>query len=362
MDEKNNKSVLTRREFISLIGTGVVLAPVMMNFHPSKAYAAENVGKVVVATNKGLTNGINVNQDVANTLLNNAIKAFTDKESSEEGWRSIFPSLTNEDVIGIKVNTLFRLCTHTQVVDAIVQNLVAIGVPENNIIIWDKSDGDLTKGGYRINRSDTGVRCFGTNGDYDPVNYTIGGQSKRLSKILTQTCDHLINVPVLKDHSISGVTFSMKNHYGSVNDPGSLHGNNCDPYIGDLNNTAPVKEKTRLIILDASVGIYNGGPDGMPQFQYNSFIMGQDPVALDYHCLQIIDEERKNRGIPLIANSGRSKHIKTAADLGLGTMDPNEMKVIRLNVESVKPENKKSVTWGTVKNGGPIKYEQARIY
>jgi len=344
---------MTRREFlrdISLAGVGVALTPTLLNFHVERAHAVENLGRVVVATNEDLTSGFSVNMDVANQLLNAGIKNLTGKNTAEEAWNSIFPSLAKDDIIGIKINTLFQLSTHTQVVDAIVQNLVAIGVPENNIIVWDKSDGDLTSSGYKINRGDAGVRCFGANGDYDNKIYKIGGQSKRLSKILTQECDHLINVPVLKDHSISGVTFSMKNHYGSVDNPGSLHGNNCDPYIADLNNTAPIKEKTRLIVLDASVGVFDGGPGRPPQFFYNSLILGQDPVALDYHCLQIIDEERKNRGLQPVANVGRpAKHIQTAAELKLGTMDRNEMQVIQLNAQDVDTSGKKTTTLGKIK-------------
>jgi uncharacterized protein (DUF362 family) len=354
--ESEKSNTLTRREFlrdVSLAGWGLVLTPALLNFHVESAHAAENVGKVVVATSEGLTSGVSVNADMANALLNDALKTFTDKATEEEAWKSIFPSLTKDDIVGIKINTLFYLSTHQQVVDAIVQNLVAIGVPENNIIVWDKSDGDLVSSGYKINRGDTGARCFGTNADYDNTIYKIGGQSRRLSKILTQTCDHLINVPVLKDHSTSGVTFSMKNHYGTVDSPGSLHGNNCDPYIADLNNTDPIKEKTRLIVMDASVGIYNGGPGGAPQFRYNSIMVGQDPVALDYHCLQIIDEEREKHNLQPIANTGRpAKHIKTAADLGLGTMDRNEMQVIQLSVKNVDARGKKSATWGEMKTAG----------
>jgi uncharacterized protein (DUF362 family) len=352
----DNKGKMDRREFIrdvSLAGLGLASVPTLLNFHVERAYAIENVGKVVVATGSDLTKGISVNADAANRLLNAAIMAFTDKSTEEEAWKSIFPSLTKDDIVGIKINTLFQLSTHQQVADAIAQNLVAIGVPENNIIIWDKSDSDLRSSGYQINRGDAGVRCFGTNADYDPKIYMIGGQSKRLSKILTQTCDHLINVPVLKDHSISGVTLSMKNHYGTVDKPGSLHGNVCDPYIAELNDTDAVKEKTRLIVMDASVGVYNGGPGAAPQFSYNSIIVGQDPVALDYHCLQIIDEERVKRNLPIVANTGRpAKHITTAAGLGLGTMDPNEMQIIQLNVESVDASGKKLSTWGELKAAG----------
>ena len=140
---KNLKNIITRREFvrdISSAGLGFMLAPSLLNFHVERAHAVENVGKIVVATSPNLTSGLSVNQAVANALLNAAIKSFTEKGTVEDAWKSIFPSLTKDDIVGIKINTLFQLSTHQQVVDAIVENLVAIDVPENNIIIWDKSD------------------------------------------------------------------------------------------------------------------------------------------------------------------------------------------------------------------------------
>ncbi len=128
-----------------------------------------------------------------------------------------------------------------------------------------------------------------------------------------------------------------------------MHDNNCDPYIAEINNLDQVKEKTRLIVLDASLGIFSGGPTGQPQFRYNSLILGQDPVALDYQCLQIIDGQRELRGLPPVAEWVEPKHIETAAGLGLGTMDQNEMQVIRLTVKDVDAKDKKPAMWGEIK-------------
>jgi len=61
---------------ISLIGLGLALAPTLLNFHVEHAHAVENVGKIVVATSNYLTRGLSVNTDVANLLLNAAIKPF----------------------------------------------------------------------------------------------------------------------------------------------------------------------------------------------------------------------------------------------------------------------------------------------
>jgi len=358
MEKLKQQNTITRREFlrdISLAGLGIALAPPLLNFHVEKAYALENVGKVVVATGEELTTGYSINQDVAKKFLHAGIKSLTGKTSVAEAWNSIFPSLTKSDVIGIKVNTINRnLSSHPEVVYAIADSLTEFaGVPENNIIIWDRTTNELRNNGrYQINTGETGVRCFGTNtggwGIDRTKEYKVGGSTRYLSKILTQGCTYLINVPVLKDHGMAGITLSMKNHYGTVDNPGALHGNNCDPYVGDLYNAAPIKEKTKLIVLDAALGIYTGGPGGSPQFVHNSIIVSQDPVALDQYGFQIIEEERKNRNIAPIGN--RAKHIQTAAKLNLGTDDRNEIKVIFADTLNVAAKGKRLTTWGEIKN------------
>ena len=357
MKKSNQQNTITRREFLrnmSLAGLGLAIAPPLLNFHMERAYALENVGKIVVTTGDELTTGYSINQDVAKTFLHAGIKALTDKTSVPEAWNAILPSLTKSDVIGIKVNTINRhLSSHPEVVYAIADSLTQFaGVPANNIIIWDRTTNELRNNGrYQINTGETGVRCFGTDTAGWKTDrtkgYKVGGSTQYLSKILTQGCTYLINVPVLKDHGTAGITLSMKNHYGTVNNPGALHGNHCDPYIADLYNTPPIKEKNKLIVLDAALGIYAGGPSGAPQFLHNSIIVSQDPVALDQYGLQIIEEERKNRNVAQIGN--RAKHIQTAARLGLGTNDQNEIKVIFADALSVDAKGKQLTTLGGLK-------------
>ncbi len=361
MKESKQTNNIARREFIrnvSLAGVGLALTPTLLNFHVGNAKAAANVGKVVVATNEDLTvGGASIDADTAKLLLDAAMKKITGVGSVEAAWRSIFPSLTKNDIIGIKVNTINgALSSHPQVVNAIADSLIGIGVPENNIWIWDRWKHELTRAIFVINEGDAGVKCFSTNAagwGYDKAKgFKMGGQTRYLSKILTQGCDYLINVPVLKDHNIAGVTLSMKNHYGSVDAPNAMHGSNCDPYIANLNNAVPIKEKTTLIVMDAALGIYHGGPGGSPQFIYNSLIVSQDPVAIDYHGSQIIDEERVKRGLQPVANIGRpAKYIDSAAKLGLGTNDPKEIQVMTTSIsQHIDTKDKRQTTWGAVKN------------
>ena len=140
MKESKQTNNIARREFIrnvSLAGVGLALTPTLLNFHVGNAKAAANVGKVVVATNEDLTvGGASIDADTAKLLLDAAMKKITGVGSVEAAWRSIFPSLTKNDIIGIKVNTINgALSSHPQVVNAIADSLIGIGVPENNICV-----------------------------------------------------------------------------------------------------------------------------------------------------------------------------------------------------------------------------------
>jgi uncharacterized protein (DUF362 family) len=136
----------------------------------------------------------------------------------------------------------------------------------------------------------------------------------------------LINVPVLKDHRRAGVTLSLKNHYGSISEPWLCHDGFCNPYIANLNAASQIKDKTKLILCDALFGIYKGGPQGAPQWINRQLLASTDPVALDHTGLTIIEHQRREQGVSLIAK--KATHINTAASLGLGTADPQQIDVV----------------------------------
>ena len=283
-------------------------------------------------------------------IVDAGIMQYTGQTTVADAWASVLPELSPNDVVTIKVNCInSSLSSHPEVTDAIASGLIAAGVKENNIIIWDRTNNELLRSGFKYNISDTGIRCFGTDEKgwgYDKQ-VKISNRNVRLSKILLNT-DHLINVPLLKDHGTAGVTVSMKNHYGSVDNPGSLHGNQCDPYVAELNNVPEIKDKTRLIVLDGILGIYKGGPMGSPQFVYNSVIIGQDPVAVDYQGWEILKSEREKHGM----NLPLTKYIDTARKMGLGTDDPTNTIIDLIDVKegsAVDSKGKFYSTWGSRK-------------
>jgi len=87
--------------------------------------------------------------------------------------------------------------------------------------------------------------------------------------------------------------------------------------------TAPIKDKTRLILVDGLRALYHGGPRDNPKCRWrqNSIVAGTDPVAVDALALRIIEEKRRAEGMDPIGDKAR--HVATAAKMGLGTNDPS---------------------------------------
>ncbi len=274
-----------------------------------------------------------VSEEVAVQLIHKGLMVLTGKRSPSQAWRGLF---SPSDVVGIKVNCLSgkRMSTHPHLVNAIVQGLRLAEVPEERIIIWDRTNRDLTRAGFTINVRARGVKCLGTDVvGYDEEPQIRGSIGSCFSRVLSTYCTALINVPVLKDHDLAGVTLSLKNFYGAIHNPNKYHDNNCDPYIADLNTHPLIEQKLRLIVCDAVESQYNGGPGYKPRWRWNfsGLVMSLDPVAADSIGAKIIEKKRKEMGFPSLREAGRPpKYITTAAKKGLGEDDLSKIDLLEL--------------------------------
>jgi uncharacterized protein (DUF362 family) len=157
----------------------------------------------------------------------------------------------------------------------------------------------------------------------------------KLSRILSQECEMVINLPILKDHQLAGVTFSMKNMYGVVQRPFELHANGCNPGVADLNAIPAVRDKVRFTIGDAISSVYDGGPGFHPEhlWQPNALVVGEDRVAIDHIAWQMIERKRAEVGVPTLEAANRPpRYIATAADADhkLGTNDPQRIHLMEI--------------------------------
>jgi len=269
------------------------------------------------------------------SLLDRAMQTLFELDHPAEPWKKL---VRPGEKVGIKVNALGGrgLSSNVSLVEAVCERLQEVGIRASDIVIWDRDTDEMGHVGFHVVTDGNRVQCFGTDRvGYEDELAAYGSVGSRLSKILTERCGVLINVPVLKDHDGAGVTIALKNMYGVIHNPNKYHPNGCNPYIADLNMLPAIRTKMRLTICDATTACFEGGPGYKPQYSWkeNAVIVSQDPVALDYAGWCIIERKRAEKGLKTLEADGRApRYIATAADAQhrLGTNDPQRIALVEL--------------------------------
>ena len=299
---------------------------------PSGAEAGRS--RVVIARDAKIrTAGTNFDSNRLAQLLDHALQSCFNCDSPIEAWKKV---VRPNEVVGLKVNCLGGRgnATHPELVDVIVERLRQAGITE--IVIWDRQNSDLEHARFKIAERGSGLRCFGNDvlGFEDDLT-TFGKAGSLLCRTLTQVCDAVINLPVLKDHGIAGVTLALKSMFGAIHNPNKYHSDAGDPYVADVNSFAPIRQKVRLHICDGLNAQYEGGPSYMPQWMwpFNGVLVSPDPVALDYVGWKIIEKKRAEVGMkPLHELKREPAYISTAAgaEHRLGTCDPQRIERVEI--------------------------------
>ena len=268
------------------------------------------------------------------SLLDQAMQRLFQASDPVQPWADI---VRPGQRVALKVNALGGrgLSTHPALVDAICTRLQSAGIAARQIVVFDRDTQELARAGFHIAESD-GIQCYGTDrAGFTEDLYSYGSVGSRLSRILTERCDVLINLPVLKDHDGAGISMALKNMYGVIHNPNKYHPNGCDPYIADLNLLPEIRARLRLHICDALTACYEGGPAFKPEFTWrpNALIVSQDPVALDTVGWQTIEAKRAEKGLKTLEAEARPpRYLTTAADPDhrLGCHDLRHIDVVRI--------------------------------
>jgi hypothetical protein len=284
----------------------------------------EIASRLVQAHHAGIWNGDQLSPEGVRQMLDASITKLTGLNDAREAWAALFKP---GEKIAIKVNAFSNstIWTHAPLVNAVVVSLQEAGLPAEQIFIYDHLSM-LKEAAYEVNQDGPGVRCLEETdftGQWQVANSTV-----RLSGTL-QSCDALINIPVLKSHMIAGLTFAMKNHFGTVNSPDSLH-YPIEQTIAELNALPPIKDRTRLIIgdiLEANLKYSSSWPYWKPDWKGDSILMSFDPVAHDTLGMQILErlQTENEAGLSSALKDKATSYLKTAAELGLGTNDLQHM-------------------------------------
>ncbi len=275
--------------------------------------------------------------DIAKRLLEKAMMEFTGAPNLVEALKKF---VHKDDVVGVKVNgiagqTGYTQATNFELILPMVEALLSLGVPADKITVYEQFPNFLA--GTRVNVRDwklpAGVKT-GTHNNADhpmPDIKVYNGIKTRYCRFFTDSTA-IIDFSMIKDHSICGYTGAMKNMtHGNINNPHEHHANQASPQIAMLYNHPIVTSRVRLHIADAFKITYDKGPldkDPKTRVPHGAVYVATDPVAMDTFGYKVIDDERKTRGVPSLKDAGREpRYIQTAADLGLGVGNLNQIKL-----------------------------------
>lgn len=288
--------------------------------------------------------GFRVDAARAALLLRTGLATLTDVAAGPPGWRAFVGS---NDVVGIKITAEpgSLLATHRPLVEAIVAGIRDAGVPATRIHVFDRDPTKLRDAGFDgLAQPIIGGTGWDAEHFYEQnlVGKLIWGDllfqhatddlstRSHLPKIFGR-CTKLINLAVLRDYDATGIAGCLHNlSLGMVDNTRrfELPGPATDRAIAEICALPAVRNKTVLHILDALVGGYAG--NGALKARYSwpcaSLYLSTDPVAIDTLALELIEPKRKEVGL---APAGeRARHIATAARLGLGQADREQIRVV----------------------------------
>jgi uncharacterized protein (DUF362 family) len=134
----------------------------------------------------------------------------------------------------------------------------------------------------------------------------------------------LINIPVAKSHSATGVSMGIKGLMGIIWDREIFHSQvNMNQALADLATVI----KPQLTILDATRALTSGGPGGPGEVtKPNLIIAGTDPIAVDSYGVTVAPwygQSFKGRQV---------EHLLIAHQRGLGKIDTDQLRIFKEKV------------------------------
>ena len=325
-----------RREFVKemVAGAAVLGAGTQLAWGVSKGAQKSKV--VIVRDAKLRTPGPAPDEKRMAALLDHAMQTYFSAQNPVQPWKKI---VQPGQVVSLKLNALGgrAIAPSVALVTAICERLQQAGIKPGDITVWERNSRDLEAAGFKLSNAPGAVRFLASDTvGYEDASVSYGSVTTRLSKILTRS-DVVINMPVMKNHNIVGVTMAMKNMYGVINNPSAMHGSACDPYIADLNMIPQIRQKVRFVVSDLKTAVYEGGPSYRPEYAWNEdgLMVGEDRVAIDTICAQIVQRKRAEKGLNTLEQKGTPlTYIATAADAQhrLGMNDPARIALIEHSI------------------------------
>lgn len=336
-DRKTDPRLLNRRELLKL---GVAASAVgLLSASARTASAASGQehpplpggsGRVIKVHMPNMRGKSFPHADAAKEMVEKAICSLTGESDLRKAWAHF---IGKEDRVGIKINALGGKLAGTmkEVVEPIVEGVRSVGVPDENIMIYDQYAGFMRAARFVWQARTDKLRVIHheTLGYEKKFTESPGGGKGKLAKTLTWATA-IINVPVIKDHDLAGVTCAIKNMVcGNVERPPLMH-RQIHTAMPNFYALDVIRSRARLIICDGSFCLYEGGPqcNASALVSHDCVYATTDPVAMDAIALEVVDGYRLKNKLKTIEKSGRpATFLKVAEELGLGVADRSKIQL-----------------------------------
>ncbi|MCX6922032.1 MAG: DUF362 domain-containing protein [Verrucomicrobia bacterium] len=335
----------------------------VLGFHQPVARAADPLlggergprAYVVTTQDPAATDAFRPRLERIRAMVDRALTNLTAKATLPQAWRSL---VTTQDVVGIKVYSAPgpNSGTRAAVVAAVVEGLLAAGLPPTNIIVWDRQITDLRLAGFSDLVERYGIRLAGSAQAgwdekvfFEPDSPLIGnlvwgdlefgqkgdrvGRKSFVSKLLTHDITKTINVtPLLNNNEVgvSGNLYSLAT--GSVDNLIRFESSpDMAKRLAEIYNLPELNDKVVLSITDALICQYEGGERGLLHYSatLNELRFSRDPVALDVLSIQELDHQRELAHAPTVKPNLTLYNF--AAVVQLGVDDLKRIQVVTLH-------------------------------
>jgi uncharacterized protein (DUF362 family) len=271
--------------------------------------------------------------DDAKKMLERALIELSGKPDAVTAMKQF---IHPDDVVTVKLNgiAMQNMSTNKELVLPILDLLIAMGVPPNKITVSEQWGSYLI--GTRVSEKNVpaGVKInIHNNTDASMDERLIPGTGTKTKFVRALTdATAVISVGLIKDHSIPGYTGQLKNMaQGLQTHPAAFHGHHASPQLAMLCAQDAIRSRVRLCITDGFKVMFDGGPKWtQPRYviPHEAVYACTDMVAMDTIGAQIVDKARVDHNLPTLAAAGRPPaYIQTAADLGLGIGDLNQIQL-----------------------------------
>lgn len=220
--------------------------------------------------------------------------------------------------------------TNPEVVVELIKQCLAAGASE--VVVFDHTCDNWRKcyenSGIEAAAKAAGAKVVPADQEsyYKPISLPKGKilKSTKIHEAI-MNADVWINVPILKNHGGANMSISMKNLMGIVWDRKFFHANNLQQCIADISS---LSKKPVLNVVDAYRLLKTNGPRGRSEADVvlsKGLFMSQDMVAIDTAATNFFNQVRE---MPLESVG----HIAHAADLKVGTMQLDKLKIKRVKI------------------------------